>query len=469
MNKSPLILLTLSTGLLLSGCASLQPQLPEAAPAIASSWPQAPVTQTSIDADVEAVNATSIGWRDFFVDAELEQLIERALLNNRDLRVAILNVERARSQYRIQRADRFPSLGIGVSAARSGGDAAVAELYRADLGLARYELDLFGRVHHLSQGALQRFLATEETRRSVQLALIAEVANTWLGLSADQELQRIAQATLASHEASFKLSEQRHALGAVSALDVSQARTVVEAARADAARFAGQVAQGRNALVLLVGESFDPALLPQEFAPDSSGLQPLRADLPSEVLLQRPDVLAAEYRLRAANADIGAARAAFFPSISLTGSVGSASGELDGLFEGGTRSWSFTPTINLPIFQGGRLRAALGVANADRDIALAQYEQAIQIGFREVADALALADTLAEQRSAQAALLDAALVTHDLSVARYKAGQDSYLVLLDAQRTLYSARQSLVVTVQAEQANRVLLFKALGGSQEDLR
>ena len=469
MNKSPLILLTLSTGLLLSGCASLQPQLPEAAPAIASSWPQAPVTQTSIDADVEAVNATSIGWRDFFVDAELEQLIERALINNRDLRVAILNVERARSQYRIQRADRFPSLGIGVSATRSGGDAAVAELYRADLGLARYELDLFGRVHHLSQGALQRFLATEETRRSVQLALIAEVANTWLGLSADQELQRIAQATLASHEASFKLSEQRHALGAVSALDVSQARTVVEAARADAARFAGQVAQGRNALVLLVGESFDPALLPQEFAPDSSGLQPLRADLPSEVLLQRPDVLAAEYRLRAANADIGAARAAFFPSISLTGSVGSASGELDGLFEGGTRSWSFTPTINLPIFQGGRLRAALGVANADRDIALAQYEQAIQIGFREVADALALADTLAEQRSAQAALLDAALVTHDLSVARYKAGQDSYLVLLDAQRTLYSARQSLVVTVQAEQANRVLLFKALGGSQEDLR
>ena len=469
MNKSPLILLTLSTGLLLSGCASLQPQLPEAAPAIASSWPQAPVTRTSIDADVEAVNATSIGWRDFFVDAELEQLIERALLNNRDLRVAILNVERARSQYRIQRADRFPSLGIGVSATRSGGDAAVAELYRADLGLARYELDLFGRVHHLSQGALQRFLATEETRRSVQLALIAEVANTWLGLSADQELQRIAQATLASHEASFKLSEQRHALGAVSALDVSQARTVVEAARADAARFAGQVAQGRNALVLLVGESFDPALLPQDFAPDSSGLQPLRADLPSEVLLQRPDVLAAEYRLRAANADIGAARAAFFPSISLTGSVGSASGELDGLFEGGTRSWSFTPTINLPIFQGGRLRAALGVANADRDIALAQYEQAIQIGFREVADALALADTLAEQRSAQAALLDAALVTHDLSVARYKAGQDSYLVLLDAQRTLYSARQSLVVTVQAEQANRVLLFKALGGGQEDLR
>ncbi|MGH8072709.1 MAG: efflux transporter outer membrane subunit [Lysobacter sp.] len=462
MTKPLITSLAMATSLFVAGCSTLQPPLPEAAPSIPAEWPL-PAT-TPVAADGTGTITADIGWRDFFADPRLDELVAQALANNRDLRVAVLNVERARSQYGIQRADRLPSLGAEVSMTRSGGDNLdVSESYSASAGIAGFELDLFGRVHNLSQAALQRYFATDEARRSAQLSLIAEVANTWLALAADRELLSIAQATFASQEASFKLTEQRHDLGAVSGLDVSQARTVVETARSDVARFEGQVAQDRNALALLVGGPVDPSLLPDAFTPEVSGLARLPAGLPSEVLLRRPDVLAAEYRLRAANADIGAARAAFFPSISLTGSVGSTSDDLSGLFNGGNGIWSFIPQINIPIFQGGRLKSALGVATADRDIALAEYEKSIQSGFREVSDALALSRTLAEQRTAQEALVAAATRAHELSQARYDAGQDSYLILLDAQRTLYAARQSLVATQLAEQANRVTLYRVLGG------
>lgn len=478
MSKHLMTSLALATTLFVAGCATLEPRVPTAAPAIAADWPLAPTTAAtaagaSADASVIGLPVADIGWRDFFVDPRLEELIARSLDNNRDLRVAVLNVERARAQYRIQRADRLPSLGVGAEMVRTGGDSpiggaaagggSVTETYSASLGIAEFELDLFGRVRNLSQAALQQYFATEEAQRSTQLALIAEVANTWLTLAADQELLRIAHATFASQQASYELTEQRFEFGAVSALDVSQARTIVETARSDVARFAGQVAQDTNALTLLVGSPVTPDLLPESFFTQVSGLNALPAGLPSDVLLRRPDVMAAEHQLLGANANIGAARAAFFPSISLTGSVGSASTELSGLFGGGTSIWSFAPRINLPIFQGGRLRAALGVATADRDIALAQYEQSIQIGFREVADALALSKTLADQLAAQQALLAAATRAHELSQARYDAGQDSYLILLDAQRTLYAAQQGVVGTRLAEQANRVTLYKVLGG------
>ena len=467
MTKPLITTLALATGLFVAGCATLQPPLPEALPSIPADWPlpeTTPVATTDDSSDSGGTDASDIGWRDFFADPRLDQLIAQALGNNRDLRVAMLNVERARSQYGIQRADRLPSLGADVSMTRGGGDNRdVSESYTASAGIAGFELDLFGRVHNLSQAALQQYFATEEARRSAQLALIAGVANTWLTLAADRELLAIAEATLASQEASFELTRQRHELGAVSGLDVSQARTVVETARSDVARFEGQVAQDRNALTLLVGGPVAPALLPDAFTPQVSGLARLPAGLPSEVLLRRPDVLAAEYRLRAANTNIGAARAAFFPSITLTASAGSSSDALSGLFNGSNGFWSFVPQINIPIFQGGRLKSALGVATADRDIALAQYEQAIQAGFREVSDALALSRTLTDQRVAQEALVAAATRAHELSQARYDAGQDSYLVLLDAQRTLYAARQSLVATQLAEQANRVTLYKVLGG------
>ncbi len=475
MHKPMITALALATSLFVSGCAMLEPRVPDVAPAIAAEWPLPPTTSadrvdrsstpeaSGAQADAGGLPVADVGWRDFFVDPRLEQLIALSLDNNRDLRVAVLNVERARSQYRVQRADRVPSLGVSGALQRTGGDAPITDIYTAGLGIAQFELDLFGRVRSLSHSALQRYFATEESRRGAQLALVSEVANTWLALSADRELLSISEATLESHQASYDLTQKRFELGALSALEVSQARTVVETARSDVARFAGQVAQDTNALTLLVGTTIDPTMLPASFEPSVSGLAGLPAGLPSSVLLRRPDVMAAEHQLLAANANIGAARAAVFPSISLTGSVGSASNELSGLFASGNGVWSFMPQLNLPIFQGGRLRANLGVAKADRDVALAQYEKSIQVGFREVADALALSKTLADQRVAQEALLEAATRAHDLSRARYDAGRDSYLILLDAQRTLYAAQQSTIATLLAEQANRVTLYKVLGG------
>jgi multidrug efflux system outer membrane protein len=461
MTKSSLTALALAV-LALGGCASLEPALPAAEPAIAASWPlPAGTAEQPAGADVRAAD---IGWRDFFSDPKLTELIGRALANNRDLRVAVLNVERARAQYRIVRADQLPAVGGNATVTRGGGPAALTGApYSASLGLAAFELDLFGRVRNLSQAALQQYFAQEEARRSAQLALVAEIANAYLTLAADRELQRVAQATLTNQQQALSLTEKRHELGAVSSLDLAQAQTLTETARSDVARYAGQVARDINALTLLVGAPLEPALLPDRFDPQAYGLRALPPGLPAEVLLRRPDVLQAEHQLRAANANIGAARAAFFPSISLTGAIGSASDELSGLFSGGTRFWTFVPQVNLPIFQGGRLRANLDVSKAERDIALARYEQSIQAGFREVADALALTRSLAQQKTSQLALLDAATRAETLSRERYRTGRDSYLVLLDAQRTLYAAQQSLVATQLAEQNNRVVLYKALGG------
>ncbi|MGV8960754.1 MAG: efflux transporter outer membrane subunit [Stenotrophomonas sp.] len=457
MTKSVTGTLALAASLFVSGCAVLEPRDVEVAPGVAVQWP------IPASGEPSAVVAAEIGWHDFFTDPRLQDVIALALHNNRDLRVAMLNVDKARAQYGIQRADRLPAVAANGQLLRSGGDVPVSEQYTAELGVAGFELDLFGRVRNLSEAALQQYFVSAEARRAAQLSLVAGVAQSWLGLAADGERLRIAQATLDSHATSLQLIEQRERLGAASALELSQARTLLERARADVARYRGQVAQDRNALNLLAGQTVAADLLPQTFAPQVSGLDPLPAGVPAEVLLRRPDVMAAEHRLLAGNANIGAARAAFFPSIRLTGAVGSASGELSGLFDSGTRIWSFMPQISLPIFQGGRLRANLGMANADRDIALAEYEKAIQSGFRDVADGLVLEQTLSEQRAAQQALLQAAQRAHDLAQARYDAGLDGFLVLLDAQRTLYSAQQELVATQLAEQANRVTLYKALGG------
>lgn len=452
-----------------SACGMLEPRLPDAAPAIPAEWPLPPTTAGAPAAAAESAPqaAADIGWREFFTDPNLEELIAQALANNRDLRVAMLNVEKARAQYRIQRSDRVPSIDATGTMYRAGSDRRTTESFSASVGVTEFELDLFGRVRNLSESALQRYFAQEETRRSAQLSLIAEVANVYLTLAADQEQLRLARATLQTREQSFAITGKRHELGAVSGLDLAQSRTLVEGARADAARYAGQVAQDTNALNLLLGAPVDPQRLPTGFADPVTGLAALPAGLPSEVLLRRPDVLAAEHVLRATNANIGAARAAFFPSISLTGSVGSVSTELSGLFDGGTQVWSFTPQINLPIFEGGRLLANLKVTEADRDIALAQYEKSIQQGFREVADALSLTATLAEQRAALQALVDAALRGEALTQARFEAGRDSYLLRLESQRTLYVAEQALISTRLAEQSNRVTLYKVLGGGWQE--
>jgi multidrug efflux system outer membrane protein len=461
-------LLALAAGT--TACGVLEPRLPEAAPAIAADWPLPPTTGgVAPGTEPTAVTAAAdIGWREFFTDPALETLIEQALVNNRDLRVAVLNVDRARGIYGVQRADRVPSIDANGAMVREGTQGRTTETYRAGVGVTGFELDLFGRVRSLSESALQQYFAQEEARRSTQLSLVAEVANVFLALAADQEQLRLARATLDTREQSFAITEKRHELGAVSGLDLSQSRTLVEGARADVARYTGLVAQDTNALRLLVGGPLDPALLPVNFAEPVAGLTALPAGLPSEVLLRRPDVLAAEHELRGANANIGAARAAFFPSITLTGSVGSASSELSNLFSGGTDVWTFVPQVRLPIFEGGRLRANLQVATADRDIALARYEGAIQQGFREVADALALTTSLAQQQAALQALVTAARRGEQLAEARYAAGRDSYLVRLESQRTLYVAEQALITTRLAEQSNRVTLYKVLGGGWREV-
>jgi len=444
---------------------------PDAAPASADPTAQAP----SEAASAASLAAWDIGWRDFFVDPKLQQLIAQALANNRDLRVAVLNIELARAQYRVQRASLFPPVDASGSftkeklpAVETGLPYSVAEsFYQAGVGVSSFELDLFGRIRSLTHAALEQYLAQEQARRSAQLSLIAQIANAYLTLASDRELQRLAQDTLKSQEDSFTLTQKRHAIGAVSGLDLAQAQTTVESARADAARYDGNIAQDIDALTLLVGAPVDTQLLPTDFGASTMGIDALPAGLPSTVLLRRPDVLQAEHQLRSTNADIGAARAAFFPTISLTGTIGSASPALSGLFKSGTGNWSFVPQATLPLFEGGALIGNLSVARTNRDIAVAQYEKAIQSSFQEVADALALTLTLERQRQAQEALVAAAKSSYDLSQQRYKNGTDSYLVVLDAQRSYYGAQQGLIATRLEQQNNRVTLYKALGGGWQE--
>jgi multidrug efflux system outer membrane protein len=414
--------------------------------------------------------ARDIGWRDFFIDAQLGQLIGLALANNRDLRVAVLNIEQARAQYRIQRAALLPSLDASGSFIREklpasstyGVPTPASSTFDAGLSTS-YEVDLFGSVRSLTHAALEKYIAQLEARRGAQLSLIAEVANAYLTLASDRELEHLAQQTLESQEHSLALEQRRYETGTVSGLELAQSQTTALQARADAGRFEGNVAQDIDALTLLVGTPIDAALLPAQLDSKTMGLEPLPAGVPSAVLLRRPDVLAAEHTLRAANADIGVARAAFFPNITLTANLGSVSNQLSNLFKSGTGAWTFAPLLSLPIFHGGALMGSLDMAHADEKIALAQYEKTIQSGFREVADALALTATLNRQRAAQETLTEATGQAYKLSLRRYQVGRDSYLEVLDSQRSDYAARKGLITTRLAEQSNRVTLYKALGG------
>ncbi|BAL23997.1 AdeC/AdeK/OprM family multidrug efflux complex outer membrane factor [Azoarcus sp. KH32C] len=418
-----------------------------------------------------ATPADAIAWRDYFADSRLRELIDLALQNNRDLRVAALNIEKARAQYGIQRADLFPSIGAtaGETAQRMPGDlsrsgeAATTRQFSATVGFSAYELDFFGRIRSLNEQALEQYLGTEEARRSAQISLIAEVANDWLRLAADRDRLALARSTLGTRQKSLDLTQRSFDVGATSALDLRQAQTLFESARADVARYTAVVAQDQNALALVIGAPVPPHLMPDALADTVAAVAELPAGVPSDVLTRRPDVLQAERQLRAANANIGAARAAFFPRITLTASAGTASSTLDGLFQSGSGTWSFIPQITLPIFEAGRLNASLESAKVQREISVAQYEKAIQSAFRDVSDALADRATLTEQLDARRKLVDATEASFKLSEARYKAGIDSYLGLLDAQRNLYSAQLDLISVRQSDAANRVTLYRALGG------
>ncbi|NYH49157.1 efflux transporter outer membrane subunit [Xanthomonas arboricola] len=432
-------------------------------------------TSTDTASPGQAIDIANIGWRQVFTDPALQQVIALALENNRDLRVAALNIEVARAQYRVERAALLPAVqGTGTANnARTPSELAIPgqpqvfRTYSANIGVSAYELDLFGRVRSLKEQALQQFLSTAEARRSAHISLVAEVATAYLTLAADQQLLQLAQSTLSSQGDSYRLQQRSFELGVASQLSLRQAQTTVESARVDVERYTAQVAQDRNALVLLVGTQVPAELLPRALpdgaSVDANVLASVPAGLPSQLLQRRPDILEAERNLRAANANIGAARAAFFPSISLTASTGSSSSSLSNLFDSGTRAWSFVPTLTLPIFNAGRNRANLDMAKANRDIEVAQYEKAIQSAFREVSDALAQRETLGRQLQAQQALVDATADSYRLSQARFERGVDSYLQALDAQRALYSAQQNLITTQLSRFTNLATFYKAMGG------
>lgn len=458
----PSRLTLLLPALLLAGCVNLAPDYQQ---------PQAPIPQ-QWPASAELGSASAqIGWQAFFLDARLKQVIEQTLANNRDLRVAAFNVEKARALYRVQRAEQLPTLNAGGSgthsrtpASLSGtGSASTTHQYSAALGLSGYELDLFGRIRNLSDAALEDYLALEETRRSTQISLLAEVANAWLTLAADRDLLKLAEDTLTSQQASYELQQRSHALGNTSGLILAQAQTTVESARVDVAAYQSQVQQDLNALNLLAGSQLAEELLPGGLSENSAELLDVPAGLPSSLLQQRPDVLAAEHGLKSANADIGAARAAFFPSISLTASAGSSSAALSGLFSGGSGAWNFAPSISLPIFDAGSNRANLQAAKSERDIQLATYEKTLQSAFREVADVLAERSTLRQRMDAQRALTEATARSQNLADALYRNGASSYLDALDAQRELYAAQQNLISLQLTEQSNRIALYRVLGG------
>jgi len=433
-------------------------------------WPNAAAYKEQ-EVKPSGKEVAALPWQEYFVDPQLQKLISLALENNRDLRIAALNIEKLQAQYRIQRADLLPKIdavGAGTDqrlpASLSGtGQAETFHHYNVGLGVSAYELDLFGRVRSLKDQALERYLATEQARRSVQISLIAEVATAYLNLAADRELLRLAQDTLNAQQASFDLIQRRFEVGVASELDLRQAQTRVDAARVDIARYITLVAQDENGLNLVVGSAVPSELMPQALTDTLTEVKDIAPGLPSDVLLQRPDVLAAENLLKGFNANIGAARAAFFPRITLAGSVGTASDELSGLFKSGSGTWAFTPQIVLPIFDTGARWASLKVAKTDRDIAVAQYEKAIQIAFREVADALAQRVTIDDQLAAQQSLTDATAKSYQLSQTRYEKGVDSFLNVLDSQRSLYSAQQGLISVRLSRLANLVTLYKVLGG------
>lgn len=448
---------------LLSAC-SLAPEYLRPAAPVAAQWPEASSGQRTV---------SSTSWQAFFPDARLQGLITAALANNRDLRVAVARVEEARGLAGIARADRWPNVALGVGrtasltpkGVSSTGQEIELNRYDANLNLLSFELDFWGRVRNLSDAARANYLSTEAARRAFRLSLISDVANAWFSEQELTERLALARDTLRTREETRNFVSLRRQVGLAGDLDYLQADGAYESARADAASLERQRAAAHSALVLLVGA--EPADLPPGKPLREQGVvADLAADLPSDVLLRRPDVIAAEQSLLAANANIGAARAAFLPKVTLTGAVGSASPALSGLFKAGTGSWAFTPLLSLPLFDAGRNSANVDVAEARKVIAVAQYEKTIQTAFKEVADLLNARRTLADQLQAQERLQAAQDERLKLTDARYKAGVASHLELLDAERDSFSAQQATVQVRRQLLGTAAQLYKALGGGDD---
>jgi len=433
--------------------------------------PEAPVAADWQVANANGASAQALDWQTFIVDEDLRRAVDTALNNNRSLRQALLDIEAARAQYRIQRADRLPSLNANASGNRQRlpadqsqtGRSEVTSVYQVGLGLAEYEVDLFGRVRNLSESALETYLATEEATRATQISLIAEVIQAYLTRDGALRRKALVEQTLDSRLASLELVSRRREAGAATALDYQEAVGLAEQAKAERESTERQLRQADNALALLLGTPDAGRLLPATPRDELMVLQDIAPGTSSELIERRPDILASEHRLKARNADIGAARAAFFPRITLTGSVGSSSTELSGLFEGGSRAWSFAPTLSLPIFAGGRNRANLDLAEVRQDAAVADYEGTIQTAFREVADALAATDTLRREEAARRALAESSRAAEALAEARYRGGVDDHLRYLDAQRSSFNDQTTLIQISTDRQLALADLFRALGG------
>jgi multidrug efflux system outer membrane protein len=458
------------TAVLLTGC-TLAPKYTRPEAPVPASWPSGPAYDNA-QAAPGAQAAADLRWREFFTDERLRSIIEEALKNNRDLRMASLNVERARALYGIQRAELFPTVDAVGSGSKqhvpadlsSSGKAATTTQYDVNLGISSWEIDFFGRIRSLKDAALQEYLATEQARHGAQILLVSGVANAYLAFAADRENLRLAQSTLDTQKAAYDLIRRRFDVGLSPELDLRQAQTRVDSARVDFAVYSRLAAQDENALDLLVGSKVPAGMLPDNLIL-ASPFREISPGISSEVLLHRPDILQAEDLLKAANANIGAARAALFPRISLTTAFGTASGELSGLFRSGSERWNFSPQVVAPIFDA-RAWSALEAVKVERKIALARYEKSIQTAFREVADALAVRGTLEDQLSAQQSLVEAASVTYRLSNARYMKGIDSFLGVLDAQRSLYAAQQGLIAVRLTRFANQVRLYAVMGGGSQ---
>ena len=452
---------------LISGC-TLAPKYTRPASPVSAEWPAAAAFNETKTAS-SALAVTNMPWREFITDERLKKIIETALNNNRDLRLAALNVERARAYYGIQRAELLPAVNAVGSMSKAlvpadlstTGSAMTSEQYSVNLGIISWEIDFFGRIRSLKDQALEEYMATEDARRSAQIMLVSAVAQAYLTLAADRENLKLAASTLEAQEASYKLIRKRYEVGLGSELDIKRAQSQVDADMVDVARYTQLTAQDENALNLLVGSPMPSALLPAELGSVSPPKE-ISSGLSSELLLRRPDILAVEHRLKAANANIGAARAAFFPRISLTTAIGTTSADLSGLFKAGQGTWSFAPQIVMPIFDA-RMWSAYDVTKVEKEIYVAQYEKVIQTSFREVADALAVRGTVEQQIAAQQSLVDAVAETYRLSNTRYTKGIDSYLSVLDAQRSLFSAQQGLIILRLARLVNRVRLYMVLGG------
>jgi len=454
---------------ILAGCTTLAPDYQRASPPVPGNWPSGAAYK--VNSNEQGKSAGQVDWHDFVIDSKLQQIITLALANNRDLRVAALTIEKIQEQYQIERSVLFPHINANAIDTTSLTPANLSPSakpyllhdYNIGLGFSAYELDFFGRVRSLKDQALEQYLGTEEAHRSTQISLIAQVVAAYVTLAADHEHLSLASETLITQHSTYEIDKHRFELGVASQLDLSLAQTAVDTARGDVARYTSIVAQDINALTLLTGVAVPDELLPSVPFTNITAVHDFPAGLPSNLLQNRPDILEAEHQLKAANANIGVARAAFFPSITLTTTYGTASNQLSGLFKTGSKTWQFAPQINLPIFDGGSNTANLEAAKADQGIFLAQYEKTIQSAFREVADALANLGTLDEQVAAQQSLVDATSLSFKLSEERFKSGVDSYLSVLDSQRSLYSAQHNLINQKLAKITNLVTLYKALGG------